>query len=150
MFHDGVVDTIDDGVDTVTDYTTDPVGDALGNPVQDAGDAVDDATDAAGDAAEGWLASGWSRDAYDWVMDYDEEWQGEGDRHDLIGPSLDFGNLFDASSEGDVFQWNNPDGAENDPTNPDNWPVPVSVVKWVLIAAVLAYVFGQAFDIQLG
>ena len=147
MFHDGVVDTIDDGVDTVTDYTTDPVGDALGNPVQDATSTLDDATDSAGDAAESWLGSGWSREAYDWVMDYDEEWQGQQDQHDIVGPSVDFGSLF--TGDGDVFEWNSPD-AQDDPTNPDNWPVSPTIVKWVLVAAVLAYVFGQLLDINLG
>jgi len=142
---DGISDAAGDAVDTATDYTTDPIGDGLGNPVQSAGDAVEEADQ----AAEGWLATGRSRDAYDRVMDYDEEWHGQQDQHDLIGPSVHPFDGLDNSDDESTFQWNSPD-AQNDPTNPDNWLVPPKIIAGVVVLALLAVAFGQAGEVQVG
>jgi hypothetical protein len=84
------------------------------------------------------------RSVYDTLFDYSGEWGGEGDTGDLPGPSIDF------DQDTPFVAWRNPDGAQNDPTNPENWGGKV----WVIVAAILVlpvvYIVGQLFTFTVG
>ncbi|MBV0903938.1 hypothetical protein [Haloarcula salina] len=50
------------------------------------------------------VLTGPARSLFDYVQDYDGTWGGQEDQHDLAGPSIDFGALFDAQSDDPVFR----------------------------------------------
>ena len=50
------------------------------------------------------VLTGPARDAYDYVQDYDGEWGGQEDQHDLAGPSIDWSALANADSDEPVFR----------------------------------------------
>lgn len=56
------------------------------------------------------VLTGPARDAYDYAFDYDGEWGGQEDQHDMAGPSVDFSSVLDTSDGDPVFR------RQSDPT----------------------------------
>jgi len=50
------------------------------------------------------VLTGPARDVFDSVQDYDGEWGGQEDQHDLAGPSIDWGALLNADNDDPVFR----------------------------------------------
>jgi hypothetical protein len=107
----------------------DQEGGGLGDQAQDFLIVTDDP------AQDDFTVTGTPRRFVDSILDYDTAANGQYvDSVDLPGPS--FSNDLDFSEGVLGFDWRNPRGAGDDPTNPDNWGAKTKL----LIAAVVAMV----------
>ncbi|AAV45612.1 unknown [Haloarcula marismortui ATCC 43049] len=81
------------GVGPTASETADFIVGAYGTPPEEGEEYNQDA-----------VLTGPARDAYDYAFDYDGEWGGQDDQHDLAGPSVDLGAALDAESDEPVFR----------------------------------------------
>lgn len=89
------------------------------------------------------------RTIYDTLFDYEGEWGGSEDTRDIWGPSFDPRDVgdTDGSIGGTGIDWRNQgDNASEDPTNPDNWPVPPKWVAAFVVLLVVLSVSGPALN----
>ncbi|MBV0901822.1 hypothetical protein [Haloarcula salina] len=103
-----LADTAAEAAGTSLDWTVTPVQSATG-----VGPTLSETADFAYGAygtvpEEGYnddaVLTGPARDLYDYAFDYDGEWGGQEDQHDMAGPSIDFGALLDTSDGDPVFR----------------------------------------------
>lgn len=81
------------GVGPTTSETADFIYGAYATPPEEGEEYNQDA-----------VLTGPARDLYDYVQDYDGEWGGQKDQHDLAGPSIDWSALVNADSDEPVFR----------------------------------------------